>query len=251
MSYDKELAIPEQTATGLAIPGQTATGKESSNPFMAGSLPKTIHFCDSLQSDEDNLSTAAERFSEDASKQGRIHDAYATVTKEQKVDDDKETAQERTRIVRGQGISTRGGMIRESFAPVARIEAIHIFIANAASKNTTIYQMDVKTAFLNGELKEEVYKFGMDSCDPVDTPMVDRLKLDEDPLGIPMTNSNFVVSELAYQKHLESLKKTVIKYLRGTINWGLWYPKDTTMALTAYASAQFLGDKLDSWSSKK
>nr|GEZ09262.1 integrase, catalytic region, zinc finger, CCHC-type, peptidase aspartic, catalytic [Tanacetum cinerariifolium] len=44
----------------------------------------------------------------------------------------------------------------ESFAPVARIEAIHIFIANAASRNITIYQMDVKTAFLNGELKEKV-----------------------------------------------------------------------------------------------
>ncbi|GJS01733.1 retrovirus-related pol polyprotein from transposon TNT 1-94 [Tanacetum coccineum] len=46
---------------------------------------------------------------------------------------------------------------KESFAPVARIEAIRIFIANAASKNMTIYQMDIKTAFLNGELKEEVY----------------------------------------------------------------------------------------------
>ncbi|GKB33310.1 retrovirus-related pol polyprotein from transposon TNT 1-94 [Tanacetum coccineum] len=45
----------------------------------------------------------------------------------------------------------------ESFAPVARIEAIQIFIANAVSKNMIIYQMDVKTAFLNGELKEEVY----------------------------------------------------------------------------------------------
>nr|GEU85436.1 integrase, catalytic region, zinc finger, CCHC-type, peptidase aspartic, catalytic [Tanacetum cinerariifolium] len=45
----------------------------------------------------------------------------------------------------------------ESFTPVACIEAIRIFIANAASKNMTIYQMDVKTAFLNGELKEEVY----------------------------------------------------------------------------------------------
>nr|GEX71466.1 retrovirus-related Pol polyprotein from transposon TNT 1-94 [Tanacetum cinerariifolium] len=45
----------------------------------------------------------------------------------------------------------------ESFAPVARIEAIRIFIANAASKNMTIYQMDVKTSFLNGEFKEEVY----------------------------------------------------------------------------------------------
>nr|GEW07416.1 retrovirus-related Pol polyprotein from transposon TNT 1-94 [Tanacetum cinerariifolium] len=44
----------------------------------------------------------------------------------------------------------------ESFAPVARIEAIRIFIANAASKNITIYQIDVKTAVLIGELKEEV-----------------------------------------------------------------------------------------------
>nr|GEW30296.1 retrovirus-related Pol polyprotein from transposon TNT 1-94 [Tanacetum cinerariifolium] len=45
----------------------------------------------------------------------------------------------------------------ESFAPVACIEAIRIFIANATSKNKIIYQMDVKTPFLNGELKEKVY----------------------------------------------------------------------------------------------
>nr|GEX22055.1 hypothetical protein [Tanacetum cinerariifolium] len=45
----------------------------------------------------------------------------------------------------------------ESFTPVARIEAIRIFIANATSKNITIYQLDDKTAFLNGELKKEVY----------------------------------------------------------------------------------------------
>nr|GEU72915.1 retrovirus-related Pol polyprotein from transposon TNT 1-94 [Tanacetum cinerariifolium] len=44
---------------------------------------------------------------------------------------------------------------KESFAPVARIEAIRIFIANAASKNTIIYQMDVKNAILNGELKKK------------------------------------------------------------------------------------------------
>nr|GEU92335.1 retrovirus-related Pol polyprotein from transposon TNT 1-94 [Tanacetum cinerariifolium] len=42
----------------------------------------------------------------------------------------------------------------ESFVPVTRIEAIRIFVANAANKNMTIYQMDVKTDFLNGELKE-------------------------------------------------------------------------------------------------
>ncbi|GJZ27230.1 retrovirus-related pol polyprotein from transposon TNT 1-94 [Tanacetum coccineum] len=45
----------------------------------------------------------------------------------------------------------------ESFAPVARIEAMRIFVANAANKNMTIFQMDVKMAFLNRELKKEVY----------------------------------------------------------------------------------------------
>nr|GFB73620.1 retrovirus-related Pol polyprotein from transposon TNT 1-94 [Tanacetum cinerariifolium] len=45
----------------------------------------------------------------------------------------------------------------ESFAPVARLEAIQIFLAYAAHKNMVVYQMDVKTAFLNGNLREEVY----------------------------------------------------------------------------------------------
>ncbi|GJV43594.1 retrovirus-related pol polyprotein from transposon TNT 1-94 [Tanacetum coccineum] len=57
-----------------------------------------------------------------------------------------------------QGFRQEEGIdFEESFAPVARKEAIRIFIANAAHKNMTIYQMDVKMAFLNGELKEEVY----------------------------------------------------------------------------------------------
>ncbi|GJR60347.1 retrovirus-related pol polyprotein from transposon TNT 1-94 [Tanacetum coccineum] len=121
----------------------------------------------------------------------------------------------------------------ESFAPVARIEAIRMFVANAAHKNMTIYQMDVKMAFLNGELKEEVYvsqlegfvdqdnplhvyklkkalyglkqapracpkgifinqskyaseivkKYGLLTTDSIDTPMVEKNKLDEDLQG--------------------------------------------------------------------
>ncbi|GJW56917.1 retrovirus-related pol polyprotein from transposon TNT 1-94 [Tanacetum coccineum] len=247
----------------------------------------------------------------------------------------------------------------ESFTPVTRIKAIKIFIANVTNKNMIIYHMDVKTAFLNDELKEEVYhsprvwyntlsrflldnkfskgvvdptdefkfsdvndgemsfflglqvsqnpggifinqykyaqenliKYGMNTSDPVDTPMVDRLKLDEDPLGISVDQTRFqgMVGSLMYltarrpdlvfavcmcdryhakptKKHLEAIKR-VFQYLRGTNNWGLWYPKDTAMALTAYAdadhagcqdtrrstsgSAQFLRDKLVSWLSKK
>nr|GFC96345.1 retrovirus-related Pol polyprotein from transposon TNT 1-94 [Tanacetum cinerariifolium] len=45
----------------------------------------------------------------------------------------------------------------ESFAPIARLEAIRIFLAYVAHKNMVIYQMDVKTAFLNGNLREDVY----------------------------------------------------------------------------------------------
>nr|GEW63717.1 retrovirus-related Pol polyprotein from transposon TNT 1-94 [Tanacetum cinerariifolium] len=45
----------------------------------------------------------------------------------------------------------------ESFAPVARLEALRIFIANAASQNMIIFQMDVKTAFPNCNLNEVVY----------------------------------------------------------------------------------------------
>nr|GFC23070.1 retrovirus-related Pol polyprotein from transposon TNT 1-94 [Tanacetum cinerariifolium] len=45
----------------------------------------------------------------------------------------------------------------ESFATVAHLEAVRIFIAYAAYKSFLIYQMDVKSVFLNGPLKEEVY----------------------------------------------------------------------------------------------
>ncbi|GJS13766.1 retrovirus-related pol polyprotein from transposon TNT 1-94 [Tanacetum coccineum] len=339
-----------------------------------------------------------------------------------KLDEYGDVLKNKARLVAKGYRQEEGIDFEESFAPVARIEAIRIFIANAASKNMTIYQMDVKTTFQNGELKEEVYvsqpegfvdpdhpthiyrlkntlyglkqaprawydtlsrflldnkfskgavdptlftrqtskhillvqiyvddiifastepkacdifsnemsskfqmsmmgqmyfflglqvsqspggicinqskfaleilkKFRMDSCDPVDTPIVDRLKPDEDPLGILVDQTRFrsMVGSLMYltasrpdlvfavcmcaryqasptKKHLEALK-WVFRYLRGTINWGFWYPKDTAMALTAYAdadhagcqdtrrsmsgSAQFLGDKLVSGSSKK
>jgi hypothetical protein len=45
----------------------------------------------------------------------------------------------------------------ETFAPIARMEAIHLRLAYACSKNVKVYQMDVKSSFLNGELEEEVY----------------------------------------------------------------------------------------------
>nr|GEY92643.1 copia protein [Tanacetum cinerariifolium]GEY98741.1 copia protein [Tanacetum cinerariifolium] len=152
----------------------------------------------------------------------------------------------------------------ESFAPVARIEAIRIFIANVASKNMTIYQMDIKTAFLNDELKEKVYVSQSEGfVDPDHPSHVYRLK--KALYGLKQAHRAWYQAS-PIKKHLEALKR-VFQYLKGTINWGLWYPKDIAMALTAYAdadhagcqdtrrstsrSAQFLSDKLVSWSSKK
>ncbi|GKB02737.1 retrovirus-related pol polyprotein from transposon TNT 1-94 [Tanacetum coccineum] len=54
-------------------------------------------------------------------------------------------------------LNKEGIDFEESFAPVARLEATRIFVAYAAHKSLTIYQMDVKTDFLKGLLKEEVY----------------------------------------------------------------------------------------------
>ncbi|GKE72955.1 retrovirus-related pol polyprotein from transposon TNT 1-94 [Tanacetum coccineum] len=74
-----------------------------------------------------------------------------------KLDEYGDVLKNKARLVAKGYRQDEGIDFEESFTPVARIEAIRIFIANAASKNMIIYQMDVKTAFLNGKLKEEVY----------------------------------------------------------------------------------------------
>nr|GEX27664.1 retrovirus-related Pol polyprotein from transposon TNT 1-94 [Tanacetum cinerariifolium] len=76
------------------------------------------------------------------------------------------------------GISPgRRHRFEESFAPVSRLEAIHIFIAFAAHMNMVVYQMDVKTAFLNDILRKEVYVSQPDRfVDPENPNHVYKLK---------------------------------------------------------------------------
>nr|GEV17816.1 retrovirus-related Pol polyprotein from transposon TNT 1-94 [Tanacetum cinerariifolium] len=197
----------------------------------------------------------------------------------------------KARIV-AQGFRQEEGIdFEESFAPIARIEAIRIFVANAAHKNMTIFQIDVKTAFLNGELKEEVQWIQHSSHEKQERLITEKSKLDEDVQGKPVDATQYrcMIGSLMHltssrpsliydaylcaryqakptEKHLNAVKR-IFRYLKGTINMGLWYSKDTSMSLTAYAdadhagcqdtrrstsgSAQFLGDKLVSWSSKK
>ncbi|GJY08914.1 retrovirus-related pol polyprotein from transposon TNT 1-94 [Tanacetum coccineum] len=272
----------------------------------------------------------------------------------------------------------KGIDFEESFAPVARLDVIRIFLAYASHMNMIVYQMDVKTTFLNGILHKEVYvsqpdgfvdqdnpnhvyklkkalyglkqaphawydllskfllsrefskgimdptlfirrqgkdillisqsprgiflnqskyaleslkKYGMESSDPVDTPMVEKSKLDEDTQEkvVDPTHYREMIGTLMYltasrpdltldvcmcaryqakptEKHLHAIKR-IFKYLQGIVNQGLWYPKDSFIALTAYADVdhagcqdtrrstsgckQLLGDRLVSWSSKR
>nr|GEV37539.1 retrovirus-related Pol polyprotein from transposon TNT 1-94 [Tanacetum cinerariifolium] len=183
----------------------------------------------------------------------------------------------------------------ESFAQVARLEAIWIFLAYAAHKNMVVYQMDVKIAFLNGNLQEEVYvsqpdgfvdqdnpnhvyklkkalcglkqapRACFESCDPVDTPMVEKSKLDEDKEGKAIDPSHYhdMIGTLFYltdsrpdlqfaicmcaryqarptKKHIHAVKR-IFQYLRGTVNRGLWYPKDSSVVLTVFIDADHAG----------
>ncbi|KAJ9553200.1 hypothetical protein OSB04_017245 [Centaurea solstitialis] len=87
-----------------------------------------------------------------------------------KKDEDNVVVRNKARLV-AKGYRQQEGIdYNETFAPVARIEAIRMFLAYAAHKDFTVYQMDVKTAFLNGVLKEEVYVSQLEGFVDTDHP---------------------------------------------------------------------------------
>nr|GEW60090.1 uncharacterized mitochondrial protein AtMg00810-like [Tanacetum cinerariifolium] len=131
----------------------------------------------------------------------------------------------------------------------------------------------------------------MENCDTIPTPMVEQAKLKLDLVGKPVNHTDYrsMIGSLMYvtlsrldimfatcmcaryqanpnEHHVLAVKR-IFRYLKGTINLGLWYPKDSGFDLTAYSdidnagchldrkstsgSVHFLGDKLVCWSSKK
>ncbi|GKE44678.1 retrovirus-related pol polyprotein from transposon TNT 1-94 [Tanacetum coccineum] len=94
-----------------------------------------------------------------------------------RLDEESTVIRKKARLVDKGYRQEEGINFEESFAPIARLEAIWIFIAYAAHKSFPIFQMDVETAFLNGPLKEEVYVSQPDGfVDPDHPERVHRLK---------------------------------------------------------------------------
>ncbi|GJZ18064.1 integrase, catalytic region, zinc finger, CCHC-type containing protein [Tanacetum coccineum] len=137
----------------------------------------------------------------------------------------------------------------ESFAFVARIEAIRIFLAFAAHMNMVVNQMDVKMAFCVKSPKgiflnqskytlESLKKYGMESSDPVDTPIVEKSKMDEDTQGK-------AVDPTHYREMVGTLMYLTATYADAD-HAGC---QDTRRSTSG--SMQLLGDRLVSWSSKR
>nr|GEX17741.1 Gag-Pol polyprotein [Tanacetum cinerariifolium] len=170
-----------------------------------------------------------------------------------KKDEDQTVIRNKARLVAKEYAQEEGIDFEESFAPVARLEAVRIFIAYAAHKSFPIYQMDVKTAFLNGPLKEEVY-----------VAQLDRFVDPDHPEKVYRLRKAFYGLKQAPRAWYDELSKLLTS--KGFTK-GLWYPKGSSFELTDFSDAdhagcidshkstsggiQFLGDKLVIWMSKK
>nr|GEZ51922.1 hypothetical protein [Tanacetum cinerariifolium] len=135
-----------------------------------------------------------------------------------------------------QGFRQEEGIdFEESFAPVARIDAICIFVANAAHKNMTIFQMDVKTAFLM-----MTTKFKMSMMGKISFFLGTNFSKSQRPDHIYAVCLCVRYQVKPNEKHLNAVKR-IFRYLKRTINMVLWYSKDTGMSLTTYADTDHAG----------
>nr|GEU29740.1 copia protein [Tanacetum cinerariifolium] len=195
---------------------------------------------------------------------------------------------------------------KESFAPVARLEAVWIFEVYVAqldgfvdpdhpekglpTQESSLW-IEASSEGMAKYALEILHKHGMEKGQSIGTPMATKPKLEADLSGntVDQTDYHSKIRSLVYltssrpdivqavcfcaryqsrptEKHLKEVKR-IFRYLRGTIDMGLLYPKGFSFGLTAFSDAdhtgcintrkstsggiQFLGDKLVSWMSKK
>ncbi|GJY37131.1 ribonuclease H-like domain, reverse transcriptase, RNA-dependent DNA polymerase [Tanacetum coccineum] len=171
----------------------------------------------------------------------------------------------------------------EVFGPVARIEAIRLFLAYSSFKDFVVYQMDVKSAFLYGKIEEEVKqksdgifisqdryvaeilkKFDFALVKTASTPIETNKALVKDEEAEDVDVHLFQVTPKT--SHFNAVKK-IFRYLKGQPKLGLWYPRDSPFDLESFSDSdyagasldrksttggcQFLGKRLISWQCKK
>nr|GEU92396.1 retrovirus-related Pol polyprotein from transposon TNT 1-94 [Tanacetum cinerariifolium] len=152
----------------------------------------------------------------------------------------------------------------EVFAPVARMKEIRLFLAYASFKDFMVYQMDVKSAFLYGKIKEEVYV-----CQPLgfkDHDFPNKVyKVEKALYGLhqaPRARSQeckhtygnlkpLLKDDVHMYRSMISLlmyltsSRPDIRYLKDQPKFGLWYPKDSLFDLVAYTDSDYAGGSLD------
>nr|GEY67530.1 ribonuclease H-like domain-containing protein [Tanacetum cinerariifolium] len=137
----------------------------------------------------------------------------------------------------------------EVFAPVARIEAVRLFLAYASFKDFVVYQMDINSAFLYEKIEEEVYV-----CQPPgfeDPNFLNKVyKVEKDLYGLH--HAPRACSMIGSLMYLTASKAditfaicTCARYLKGQPKLGLWYPRDSPFDLEAYSDSDSVGASLD------
>ncbi|GJX72226.1 retrovirus-related pol polyprotein from transposon TNT 1-94 [Tanacetum coccineum] len=153
----------------------------------------------------------------------------------------------------------KGIDFEKSFAPMAKLEAVRIYFTFAAHMNMIVYQMDVKTAFLNGILREEVYVSQLDGfVDPDNPNHVYQLKkalygLKQAPCvcrkGKDILLSPREKSKLDEDSQGKAIDPTHYRGVLAPLYADHTGCQDTRRSTSG--SMQLLGDKLVSWSSKR
>ncbi|GJU13746.1 ribonuclease H-like domain-containing protein [Tanacetum coccineum] len=165
----------------------------------------------------------------------------------------------------------------EVFAPVARIEAIRLFLAYASFMGLIVYQMDVKSTFLYGTIEEEVYvcqppgfedpqfpnkvykkedgifisqdnyvadilkKFDFTTVKAASTPIETNKALNKDEEA---EDVDFQVTPKFFFPHI-SVVRRIFRNLKGQPKLGLWCPRDSPFDLEAFSDSDYVGASLD------
>ncbi|GKB25702.1 retrovirus-related pol polyprotein from transposon TNT 1-94 [Tanacetum coccineum] len=150
----------------------------------------------------------------------------------------------------------------ETYAPVARLESIIILLAYACALDLKLFQMDVKSAFLNGFINEEVYVAQPPGF--IDFAKPNHVyKLKKALYGLKQAHKACLLDLMASRpdimfsvclcahfqedpktSHLEAVKR-IFRYIKGTTHLRLWYPKGSGIKTVVYAVSDHTGDYVD------